>query len=390
MVKREFWIVRIEQAWRERSVVWLSGVRRVGKTFLCRSLADVEYFDCELPRVRHVLEDPEAFLAEMRGRRVVLDEIHRLANPSELLKIAADHYPDVRVIATGSSTLGASARFRDTLTGRKTGLRLTPMIEADLHAFGRTDLRHRFLHGGLVPFFMADELPEADFQDWIESYWAKDVQELFRVERRRSFMKFAELLMVQSGGIFEASSFAAPCEVGRTTIANYLRALEETFVVHVLRPFSSRRATEIVAAPKVYAFDTGFVCFAKGVQTLRAEDLGLLWEHFVLNEIQANLQSARVGYWRDKQKHEVDFVIAPRGRAPIAIECSWARAQFDPTNLAAFRRAYPEGENLVAAHDVDRPHERRYKDVTVRFVNLPALVERIAPASRRGGPAFDT
>jgi len=362
-------------------VLWLSGVRRVGKTFLCRSLADTEYLDCELPRIRHLLEDPEGFLADMRGRRVILDEIHRLSQPSELLKIAADHYPDVRVLATGSSTLAASAKFRDTLTDRKLDIRMTPMIEADMHAFGRTDLRHRFLHGGLVPFFMAAQLPEHGFQDWLESYWAKDVQQLFRLERRYSFLKFAELLMVQSGGIFEASSFAAPCEASRTTIANYLSALEETFVVHVLRPFNSRRATEIIAAPKVYAFDTGFVCFANGWHTLRNEDLGRLWEHFVLNEIQAHLQSIPVFYWRDKRGHEIDFVVARRGRDPIAIECTWACDQFDPKNLCTFRRAYPDGENLVAAHDVDRPHERRFKDLRVRFVNLPALIERVAPAA---------
>ena len=55
----------------------------------------------------------------------MLDEIHRLPNPSEMLKIAADHYPRTRVIATGSSTLGASTKFRDTLAGRKRDLWLT-------------------------------------------------------------------------------------------------------------------------------------------------------------------------------------------------------------------------------------------------------------------------
>ncbi len=61
-------------------------------------------------------------------KRVVLDEIPRLPNPSELLKIAADHFPDRCILATGSSTLGASSRFRDTLAGRKSELWLTPMI----------------------------------------------------------------------------------------------------------------------------------------------------------------------------------------------------------------------------------------------------------------------
>ena len=129
MVNRFYWIERVEESWRHRSVLWLRGVRRAGKTMLAQSLKNVEYFDCELPRVRRSMEDPEPFLETLRGKRVVFDEVHRLANPSELLKIAADHFPAVRVLATGSSTLGASSRFRDTLTGRKTELWLTPMIQ---------------------------------------------------------------------------------------------------------------------------------------------------------------------------------------------------------------------------------------------------------------------
>ena len=154
------------------------------------------------------MEDPEAFLGGLRGKRVALDEVHRLPNPSELLKIAADHFPTVRILATGSSTLGASRRFRDTLAGRKTELWLTPMIEADLADFGDTDLPHRLLYGGLPPFFLSAELPERDFQEWMDAYWAKDIQELFRLERRASFQRFVELLMAQSGGIFEATRFA--------------------------------------------------------------------------------------------------------------------------------------------------------------------------------------
>lgn len=153
----------------------------VGKTYLSQRLPDIEYFDCELPRIRRMLEDPQSFLAGLDNRTVVLDEIHRLPNPSELLKIATDHFPATKVLATGSSTLGASAKFRDTLAGRKAELRLTPMIFADLEDFQNTDLGHRFLFGGLPPFFLAGEIQERDFQEWLDSYWAKDIQEMFRI-----------------------------------------------------------------------------------------------------------------------------------------------------------------------------------------------------------------
>jgi len=58
MVHRHFWLKLLDRAWKDRSVVWLSGVRRVGKTCLCQDLPEVEYFDCELPRVRRALLDP--------------------------------------------------------------------------------------------------------------------------------------------------------------------------------------------------------------------------------------------------------------------------------------------------------------------------------------------
>ena len=61
-VKRHYWLEQIELRWRRRSIVWLHGVRRTGKTCLARSLPKAEYFDCELPRVRRALQDPEAFL----------------------------------------------------------------------------------------------------------------------------------------------------------------------------------------------------------------------------------------------------------------------------------------------------------------------------------------
>ena len=368
---------RIEQQWQRRSILWLRGVRRVGKTSLAQSLAGTEYFDCELPRVRRAMEDPESFLKDLGDRRIILDEIHRLANPSELLKIAADHFPNVRILATGSSTLGASARFRDTLAGRKTELWLTPMIEADLAGFGNLDLPHRLLHGGLPPFFLPAEPPERDFQEWMDAYWAKDIQELFRLERRVSFQRFFELLMAQSGGILEATKFAAPCEASRTTIANYLDVLEATSVALVLRPFSSRRRNEIVAAPKVYGFDTGFVCAYRGWTTLRTEDLGRLWEHYVLNELTGHLQTADLRYWRDKQGHEVDLVWVARGKTPVAIECKWSARDFDPANLIVFARAYPEAALRVTAPDAQPAFTRDYSGFPVEFLTLDRLVAQI-------------
>ena len=79
------------------------------------------------------------------------------------------------------------------------------MCLEDLRDTKRTDLRHRLLRGGLPPFFLAESSPERDFQEWMDAYWAKDIQELFRLERRSSLQRFTKLLLTRSGGLFEAT-----------------------------------------------------------------------------------------------------------------------------------------------------------------------------------------
>ena len=69
LVDRTYWRDLVERAWGERTVVWLAGVRRVGKTCLCKTLADIEYFDCELPRVRRMMDDPQGFLDSINNDR---------------------------------------------------------------------------------------------------------------------------------------------------------------------------------------------------------------------------------------------------------------------------------------------------------------------------------
>ena len=251
------------------------------------------------------------------------------------------------------------------------------MTLADLEDFGNRDLRHRLLRGGLPPFFLAAPLPERDFQEWMDAYWAKDIQELFRLERRTAFQRLVELILARSGGIFEATQFARLCEISRPTVTAYLAVLEATAVAHVIRPFSTRRATEIVAAPKVYGFDTGFVCYHRGWSSLRADDLGLLWEHFVLNELLAALQGEPVHYWRDKAGHEVDFVLKRRGQPPLAIDCKWSAAELTIENLRAFRHRYADGENVVVAQDVNRPTLRTMGEIRVSVESLAMLIRRL-------------
>ena len=87
---------------------------------------------------------------------------------------------------------------------------------------------------------------------------------------------------------------------------NYLAVLEATSLALVLRPFSSRRGNEIIAVPKVYGFDTGFVCAHRGWTRLRPYDTS--GNTTSSTRLAAQLQAVGLRYWRDKQGHEVDLI----------------------------------------------------------------------------------
>ena len=126
MIFRPFWIKRLHAAWKKAPIAWLSGVRRCGKTTLARSLGEdrVHYINCDLPIVEEMVRDPVLFFREHERQMIIFDEIHQLRDPSRVLKIGADMFPGLRILATGSSTLAASRKFRDALTGRRgTGTR---------------------------------------------------------------------------------------------------------------------------------------------------------------------------------------------------------------------------------------------------------------------------
>lgn len=377
MRNRSFWFRKVEEAWQRGNSVWLSGVLRSGKSSIVQNLPQVEYFDCTLPSVRRTLDHPLEFFSAINEGRVVLDEVNRLVNPLALLSVARQLYPQIRIIATSSASLSLVAADYDLAEERIEELWLTPMVSADMSDFLQHDLQQRFLRGGLPPFFLAEGFPEREFQQWMDDFWFTSIQDAFRLERKNSLQKFGELLMINSGEIFEATRYAEPCGVSRTTISNYLGVLEKTYFANILRPFNSRRSTEIIAAPKVYGFDTGFVAFHRGWNQLRRSDLGPMWKHFVLNELHANLQTRQFYYWRDKRDHEVDFIFARRIHTPTAIDCAWATSEFDPGGLQAFRRQYPSGENLVVCHDVTRPFLRTYGKLTAKFVPLNQLVDEL-------------
>lgn len=365
MKRRLLWLKRIQQAWDRRSIVWLSGVRRVGKTTLTQMLPEAVYMNCDLPSTRRVLEDPELFLeSQPLGEVLVFDEVHQLDDPSSLLKIAADEYPKLKVLATGSSTLAATSKFRDSLTGRKQAIYLCPVLWEECAApFGVRDLDRRLLHGGLPEPLLAERKDPSFFDEWIDSFYARDILELFAIRNRRGFLSLLRLLLRQSGGQLDYSQLANLSELSRPTVKAHIEAMQIAHAVHLLRPFHGGGKREIVSRPKCYAFDTGFVTFEKGWDSIRDEDRGLLWEHLVLDALRHRFPDKDLFYWQDKSHREINFVVR-RGRDRVDVmECKINPDKIDAKSVETFRGAYPKGENYIVSPAVKKPYRVRRGDL---------------------------
>jgi len=368
MIKRPFWENRIHDAWREVPIAWLAGVRRSGKTTLARSLGNADkvlYVNCDLPITEDRVRDPQLFFKNCEKPIVVFDEIHQLSDPSRVLKIGADVFPNLKILATGSSTLAASRKFRDTLTGRKRVIHLLPVLWTELEAFSCKDVSRRLFRGGLPPALLAGSKSASFYREWLDSFFARDVQKLFPFRDVEKFNALFQYLLRQSGGQFETSKVASELKISRMTVENHLKALEITQAVTRIRPFFGGGQKEIVKMPKIYGFDTGFITFVRGWDPLRPQDHGILWEHLVLEYLQASFPDQAITYWRDKEGREIDFVMARRRDHVDAVECKWNPSEFDPSALRVFRSYYPKGNNYIVCPLMDKLYMKRYGPLTV-------------------------
>lgn len=128
----------------------------IGTGRQARPAERIQYLNCDLPVAWDMVADPELFFQNAEPRIIVFDGIDQLRDPSRLLKIDADLFARLRVLATGSSTLAASEKLRDTLTGCKRLVHLTPLLWDGPEAFQGTSLVMRLYHGGLPEAFLAD------------------------------------------------------------------------------------------------------------------------------------------------------------------------------------------------------------------------------------------
>ncbi len=289
-----------------------------------------------------------------------------------VLKIASDEYPHLKILATGSSTLSATQKFRDTLTGRKQMIYLSPVLWSECQTdFNIKDVDRRMLSGGLPEVLLSEVRDPSFFSEWLDSYYARDIQELFAIRNRSGFMKLLQLLIRQSGSLVDYSNLSKLSGLSRPTVKAHTEAISIAHAGYFLSPFYGGKRREITKRPKFYAFDTGFVAFVKGWDTIREDDRGLLWEHMVLDELRSRFDSRNIFYWRDKSGREIDFIIPGKRKQIDIVECKINPDSLNIKNLLEFRSIYPEGRNYIVSPFIKTPYRQKIGKLNLYYYGLP-------------------
>jgi hypothetical protein len=345
---------RLVAALGDTPAVLIHGPRQCGKTTLARVVGarlGYDYWNFDDDVVRAAAEtDPVGFVGDLRTR-VILDEVQRVPELFTSLKTAIDRerLPG-RFILTGSANVLLVPRLSDSLAGRMEILRLHPLAQCELErrepvfidalfsgAFPpgtserlRGALFERIVTGG-YPAALVRSAPRrraAWYRDYVDTLVQRDVRDLTRIRALEALPRLLELAAGQTAHLMNISDLAAPFQLSRPTIRDYVTLLERVFLLDELPPWHSNRLSRLVKTPKLHLGDTGVACALLG---LDADDLahdrpalGQLLETFVFQELrrQATAVDAPMSFhhFRDRDGAEVDIVVERGVRAVAGVE----------------------------------------------------------------------
>lgn len=321
--------------------ILIFGPRQAGKTTLAKKILNEfgetgGYFNCELASVRKafVPGEPERIKKLIGGKNVVVfDEAQTIQDIGVILKAFIDTYTRVQVIATGSSSFDLANKINEPLTGRAFEFTLLPLsIDEARNAYPnttRTEL-NEFMRLGMYPAIIGEKntvIKEDILKNLATNYLYKDIYTFESIRDPRVFEDLVKALALQVGSTVSYSELSKLLGVSRATVEKYVRLLEQSYVVKVVRSFSRNPRTEIRKAFKVFFYDTGIRnAIIDNIASVDSRsDMGQVFENFFVSERMKRSYyetGARVLFWRNRQGEEID-VVETIGEDVYAFECKW-------------------------------------------------------------------
>jgi hypothetical protein len=328
----------IEKQLFQGKVIVIYGPRRVGKTTLSRQLLQIHensrYINCELLENKMALETTNSSaLKSFLGNYglIVLDEAQYITDIGRILKIISDTFPEIQIIATGSSSFELGNRISEPLTGRSREYLLYPfsfteLLEGKDRITVGADLEWT-MRFGLYPEVYGKPEHEAieELSQISSNYLYKDILQFESIKRPNLLLNLLNALALQIGSEVSLNELSRMLGETVPTIQRYIELLEKAFVIFRLRSFSRNLRKEIAKGQKVYFYDLGIRnALIRNFNPLSLRnDVGGLWENWcIVERMKFNMNRRRFvnsWFWRTYDQKEVDYIEEEGGRM-VAVE----------------------------------------------------------------------
>lgn len=345
-------------------MISILGPRQSGKTTLSKSILSTyekegEYFNCELDEIRRNFQKGKPDLLKVMigdKRIVVFDEAQTIQDIGSVLKVFHDTYPDIQVIATGSSSFDLSNKINEPMTGRVFEFTLFPLSLEELR-MGRdmamAELYNLFLYGSYPAVVAASgiESKKQILKNIATQYLYKDVFVFEAIRNPKVFEDLLRLLALHIGSLVSVNELAESLGVSHSVIRRYLRLLEQSFIIKAVHSFSNNPRTELKKAFKVYFLDTGVRNALMDIEKPMDErsDRGFIFENFFVMEKMkegnnTSIFPPEIMFWRTRQGLEIDL-IEKKGERINAYECKWNPDE--TCGFSTFLKYYPDAKVKV-------------------------------------------
>src|SRR3989338_4030592 len=341
------------------------GPRRVGKTTLLKSFLSKTALKYKLDsgdniRIQELLSSqdfPRIIEYAKSAELIVLDEAQLIPNIGMGIKIIVDQIPNIKVIATGSSSFDLANQIGEPLTGRKTTLTLYPIAQMELMPkLNKYDLKQKleeYLIFGAYPQVLTAKTKEEKvkiLEELVNSYIFKDILALAQIKGSKVLLDLLKLLSFQVGSEVSLNELAGGLVIDVKTVGRYLDLLEKSFIIHRFTVFSRNLRSEITSKSKYYFFDNGIRnAVISQFNTLDSRnDIGSLWENFLITERMKKKSYKNIhGYsyfWRTYEQREIDLIEERNGKLfPYEFKWSVKNKALVPKDWCT---AYPQAEKF--------------------------------------------
>lgn len=342
-------------------VLVIYGPRQVGKTTLLQSYLSQTGLKYKVDsgdnlRTQQILssQDFGQILDYLRGYELyAIDEAQRVPGIGMGLKIIVDQIPNIKVIATGSSSFELSGQIGEPLAGRKKTLSLYPISQSELKAiYNSFEIKEKLpellIYGSYPAILTADLGKKADLlEELVNSLLLKDILELERVKSSKVLIDLLRLIAFQIGGEVSLSELGRQLGLDYKTVARYLDLFEKSFILYNLRGYSTNLRKEVTKKSKYYFYDNGIrnAIISNFNPLNQRDDIGKLWENFMVAERLKSQEylgiHANNFFWRTWDKQEIDWLEEKEGNL-FGYEFKFTGQK--PRGQRQFARSYPEAK----------------------------------------------